>query len=94
MRPGAAATEDGPQSTEGLKVRRGVYCSELLGIVFRAGIDSCLFQEAKHPGPMEDASLSPRQSPPRLTELAFGVSHTPAPDLVKLWIVVHAGSQT
>ena len=48
----------------------------------------------EYPGPMEYASLGPRQSPLRLTEFTFGVSYTPAPGLVELWIVVHAGSQT
>ena len=45
----------------------------------------------KYSGPMEDASLGPRQSPLRLTKFTFGVSHTPASDLVELWIVVHPG---
>ena len=58
------------------------------------GASSLMPEVGKYPGSMEDASLGPRQSPLRLTELAFGVSHTPAPGLVDLWIVVHAGSQT
>src|ERR1035438_8471869 len=45
------------------------------------GASSLLPEVGKYPGPMEDASLDPRQSPLRLTELTFGVSHTPAPDL-------------
>ena len=49
-----------------------------------------MLEVGKYSGPMEDASLGPRQSPLRLTELTFGVSHTPAPGLVELWIVVHA----
>ena len=58
------------------------------------GASSLMPEVGKYPGPMEDASLGPRPSPLRLTELTFGVSLTPAVGLVESWIVVHAGSQT
>ena len=39
-----------------------------------------------HPGPIDDAALSSRQSKLRLAELAFGVAHPTAPGLVELWV--------
>jgi hypothetical protein len=53
------------------------------------GASSLLPEVGKYPGPMEDASLGPRQSPLRLTELTFGLSHTPAPGLAELWVCGH-----
>ncbi len=43
-----------------------------------------------HPGPIDDAALSSRQSKLRLAELAFGVAHPTAPGLVELWVCGHA----
>jgi hypothetical protein len=53
-----------------------------------------ILEVGKFAGPVKDAALGPRQPHLRLAELAFGVTHAPAPDSVKLWIFAHGRSQT
>jgi hypothetical protein len=70
-----------------------------IGIVFRPewGLNctGSLMSEVGHdPGPIHDATLSPRQALLRFLELAFGVTHALTLGSVELWVCVHAGCQT
>jgi hypothetical protein len=65
-----------------------------IGLVFRPkrrlnGARSLVLQVGQDPGPVQNASFSPRQLPLRLFELALGMAQTLALDWIELLIGCH-----